>query len=45
MLPITKPCVGEEEAFLSNLSRFKDIAQVRGAGASSDERPTMRAPP
>ena len=29
-------CVGEEEAFLSNLLPFKDIAQNRACGASSD---------
>jgi L-seryl-tRNA(Ser) seleniumtransferase len=38
-------CVGEEEAFLSNLSPFKDIAQRRAGGASSDERPATGAPP
>ena len=38
-------CVGEEEAFLSNLSHFKDIAQNRAGGASSDERPATGAPP
>ena len=36
-------CVGEEEAFLSNLSHFKDIAQNRAGGASSDERPATGA--
>jgi L-seryl-tRNA(Ser) seleniumtransferase len=38
-------CVGEEEAFLSNLSHFKNIAQSRAGGASSDERPATSAPP
>jgi L-seryl-tRNA(Ser) seleniumtransferase len=37
-------CVGEEEAFLSNLLHFKDIAQNR-SGASPDERPATGAPP
>jgi L-seryl-tRNA(Ser) seleniumtransferase len=38
-------CVGEEEAFLSNLSHFKGIAQNRAGGPSSDERPATGAPP
>jgi L-seryl-tRNA(Ser) seleniumtransferase len=38
-------CVGEEEAFLSNLLHFKDVAQNRAGGASSDERPATGAPP
>jgi L-seryl-tRNA(Ser) seleniumtransferase len=38
-------CVGEEEAFLSNLSHFNVISQDRAGGASSDERPEMDAPP
>jgi L-seryl-tRNA(Ser) seleniumtransferase len=38
-------CVGEEEAFLSNLSHFKDIAQNRAGGAASDGRPAMGASP
>jgi L-seryl-tRNA(Ser) seleniumtransferase len=38
-------CVGEEEAFLSNLSPFKDIAQSRAGGVSLDERPATGAPP
>ena len=38
-------CVGEEEAFLSNLSHFNDIAQNRACGASSDERRATGAPP
>jgi L-seryl-tRNA(Ser) seleniumtransferase len=37
-------CVGEEEAFLYNLSHFKDIAQNRAGGASSDERQARSAP-
>jgi L-seryl-tRNA(Ser) seleniumtransferase len=32
-------CMGEEEAFLFNLSHFNVIAQNRACGASSDERP------
>jgi L-seryl-tRNA(Ser) seleniumtransferase len=38
-------CVGEEVGFLSNLSHFKNIAQSRAGGASSDERPATGAPP
>jgi L-seryl-tRNA(Ser) seleniumtransferase len=38
-------CVGEEEAFLSNLLHFNDIAQNHACGASSDERPATGAPP
>jgi L-seryl-tRNA(Ser) seleniumtransferase len=38
-------CVGEEEAFLSNLSHFKDIAQNRAGGAASDGRPATGASP
>jgi L-seryl-tRNA(Ser) seleniumtransferase len=38
-------CMGEDEAFLSNLSHFNDIAQNRGCGAPSDERPATGAPP
>jgi L-seryl-tRNA(Ser) seleniumtransferase len=38
-------CVGEDEAFLSNLSRFEDIAQKRACGAPSDEGPATDAPP
>ena len=38
-------CVGEEEAFLSNLSHFKDIAPKPACGAPSDEGPERGAPP
>jgi L-seryl-tRNA(Ser) seleniumtransferase len=38
-------CVGEEEAFLSNLSHFNDIAQNCAGGVSLDERPATGAPP
>jgi L-seryl-tRNA(Ser) seleniumtransferase len=38
-------CAGEDEAFLSNLLHFNVIAQDRGCGASSDERPARRTPP
>ena len=38
-------CAGEDEAFLSNLSHFKDIARRRACGASSDERAATDAGP
>jgi L-seryl-tRNA(Ser) seleniumtransferase len=38
-------CAGEDEALLSNLSHFNVIAQDRGCGASSDERPARSARP
>jgi L-seryl-tRNA(Ser) seleniumtransferase len=38
-------CMGEDEAFLSNLSHFNDLAQNRACGAPSDERPTTGAGP
>jgi L-seryl-tRNA(Ser) seleniumtransferase len=38
-------CMGEDEAFLSNLSHFNVIARDRGCGASSDERPAGSATP
>ena len=38
-------CVGEEEAFLSNLSHFNVVAQNGGCGAPPDERPATGAPP
>ena len=38
-------CAGGEDAFLSNLSHFNILAQDRGCGASSDERPARSAPP
>jgi L-seryl-tRNA(Ser) seleniumtransferase len=38
-------CVGEEEAFLYNLSHFRDIAKNRAGGASSGERRAKGAPP
>jgi L-seryl-tRNA(Ser) seleniumtransferase len=38
-------CVGAEEAFLSNLLHFKDIAQNRAVGASPDERVATGAAP
>ena len=37
-------CMGEEDAFLSNLSHFNDNAQNRGCGDSSDERPATGGP-
>jgi L-seryl-tRNA(Ser) seleniumtransferase len=37
-------CVGEEEAFLSNLSHFKDILHDRPGPASSEERSATSAP-
>jgi L-seryl-tRNA(Ser) seleniumtransferase len=37
-------CMGEDEAFLSNLSHFTVIAQNRECGASSDERQATGAP-
>ena len=37
-------CVGEEEAFLSNLLHFKDIARNRAGAGSSDERLATGAP-
>src|ERR1700733_7034060 len=38
-------CLAEEGTFLSNLSHFNILAQDRGCGASSDERPARSAPP
>jgi hypothetical protein len=37
-------CLGEEEAFLSNLSHFKDIVHERAGSTSSKERSAMGAP-
>ena len=38
-------CVGEEEAFLSNLSHFNVVAQNGGWGTLPDERPATGAAP
>jgi L-seryl-tRNA(Ser) seleniumtransferase len=37
-------CVGEDQAFLSNLSHFNDITKRHGYGASPDERLATGAP-
>ncbi len=38
-------CAGEDEAFLSNLSHFKDIAQRRACGAPTEEQTATDAGP
>jgi L-seryl-tRNA(Ser) seleniumtransferase len=38
-------CMGEDEAFLSNLSHFNAIAQNHACGALSDDRLARGAPP
>jgi L-seryl-tRNA(Ser) seleniumtransferase len=38
-------CVGEEQAFLSNLPHINVIAQHRGCDTSPEERPAKGAPP
>jgi L-seryl-tRNA(Ser) seleniumtransferase len=38
-------CVGEEDAFLSNLSHFNVVAQNPACGALSDEWRAKGAPP